>query len=274
MISKIYITAIAALALGSCGKDMDDPQEFSSAVVIHASPGTPGINVLADTVILNASPITFNQTIGYQGFDPGSRRVTIRNIASTGTTTYADLMNQTFEAGKAYSYFLYDTLINNQAKVLRLEDDLSLPAAGNVKVRFVHLAPEFGPLDVTFVRGTLFTNSSVTPNASVFEATDSVTISNVSPVGANPDTKALSAFREIRGGTGFAAFTGANLGAVPEANRNNRYVIKLKNAGTQTVVATSALTGINLTTGKAYTIYATGSVKKGQILRVNVFTNF
>ena len=280
IINKLFLLISAASLLTSCVKDAPERQEFSSAVFINASPGTAPLSITVDTANLlsagnlSAGLVHFGNT-AYQGIQPGNRRIMFLNEAAAGRTVFADLPSENFAPGKAYTYFMYDTLINGRAKILRLNDEIAAPPAGNINVRFVHLAKAVGAVDVTLIRGTLYGDQTL--NANRFEATDSVTIPNVSYVGDNPDINALSAFRSIRGSSSINAVSATNFAAVPEANRNNRYIIRIKRAGTQTVIAqnvTGSLPNSNtLITGRTYTIYLSGSVK-GVATDFRVFQHF
>lgn len=139
------------------------------------------------------------------------------------------------ELGKIYSFFAIDTVLNSKLKVLQLTDDLTLPASGMAHVRFLHLAPVSAAIDVTMTRGT-----------------DSVTMSNMSYVGAqaSPNTATLAKFTPIPSGT---------------------YTIKVKAAGTQTVLAQSAATSLGAV--KIYTFYAKGGAKS-QPLSVSTIINY
>jgi hypothetical protein len=90
-------------------------------------------------------------------------------------------------------------------------------------------------------------------------------------VGTSGNKNALSEFNTtITGSTGVAIAKTPLVANVPAFNRNNRTMIKLKLAGTQTVVYQTAVT---LLPGRIYTLYARGNVK-GQSLGVSVFQNY
>lgn len=284
-INKFLFITCAVFLLGSCAKDSLELKDFSSAIFINASPGTPPVSITVDTadVFSNgnlSSPLSHTGSTTYQGFEPGSHRITFLNQATSGfRTIFADLLSENFETRKAYTYFMYDTLINNRAKILRLNDEIKAPTAGNVRLRFVHLAKAVGPVDITFIRGTNFIESpsGTTRFIASTTAADSVTFSNINYVGDSPDANALSAFREIAGSSGINAFTATVLAVVPQANINNRYLIKVKQAGTQTIIAQNVSSGLpstnTLLAGRVYTIYLSGSVK-GVTTNFNVIQHF
>jgi hypothetical protein len=231
--------------LVSCSKENTFSNDFASVVFINAAPATPaaGFTVYVDTVAQSAS-IAYRSNTGYLSVRPGARNIELSGTVNFQSVKFVDAVETNFETNTASTVFVYDTLsaANPKFKTLRLADDLSLPATGNVKVRFVPLAVKGAPVDVTFLR------TSVTPN-------DSVTLTNRSYVGANPGAavQALSAFTTIPLGS---------------------YTVKLKPTGTQTVAA-SATANLNGTTGFAgiYTFYSTGTAQ-GQPLALSSFNHY
>ncbi len=236
---------IAGLSLAGCGKENSYTNNFASAVFINASPSVtnanprPGISIFVDTLAKSASVIAYRGSTGYLGIEPGSRKLELR----TNTTPTAILYSaaaESFEVNKASSFVIYDTLsaANTALKVIRLSDDLSLPAAGNIKVRFLHLANNAPAVDLTLVR------TSVTPN-------DSVTLTNRSYIGASPTISALEPFASIPQGA---------------------YTLKVKLAGTQTVALTANLASLNVANG-IFTLFAAGTTQ-GQALTANAVRHY
>ncbi len=241
--SKIILGCFCVVLLTQC-KPYEVPFErFGSVAVTHSSPGTGTIDVLVDGKVTSISRIAYNVTsrtnlAGQSVYLPvlvGSRAISIS--PDTAKTTFTQLTND-FAAGDIRSIYMYDTLLNGKTRSMILKDDLTLPTGTNAKVRFLNLAPMLAPVDVTLLR------TSASPM-------DSVTISNVAYAGASPNTAVLEVFRSIPGGS---------------------YTIKLKNAGTQTVVL-SASTTTMLTAGRITTVFASGSVKSVP-LAINTINNF
>ena len=227
----------------SCKKALEQPADWSSMAVIHASPvststPTDTLHVFVDTMRYNSTGITYNTNSNYLPVLAGSRKIDIRRGANNASLNYVSSFTYTFERAQAYSFFVYDTTTSNTgtAKVLRLKDDLTLPTGTNTQVRFLHLAPKGGAVDVTLLR------TSATPK-------DSITITNSSYVGADPNMDALSKFTSIPGGT---------------------YTAKVKLAGTQTV---TLISDIALNSGRIVTIYITGTAK-GRPLAVGSFRHY
>jgi len=280
---NIFSTLCFAVFLISCSKTAFEPigSEISSVSFINASPSQSplGAQIFVDdslqTNTLSSSIVGYLASTSYLGIKSGTHKISIENRAANPKLVYATL-NPNLEAGKAYSYFMYDTLdTKGQARVLTLTDDLSLPEDGKTKVRFLNLAIDRPSFDVTLVRITAFADTSGRPAVSSVSrevAVDSVTFANQLYVGSSPDISNLSKFVSIAGSTGNPVTIQANgVANVPAANRNNRYIIKLKNPGTQTVVAQT--TAVQLNAGRIYTIIARGNAK-GQALGISVITQF
>jgi len=236
---KIFGFALATIAIfTSCKEEFEQPADYSSFSVIHASPtpATPPadtLNVYVGTSKYTSTGITYLAT----SFGPylpvlsGSKEINIRR-KTTDSTLYVNSFEYNFERGGIYSFYVYDTTSSatGQAKVLKLKDDLTLPVNTNSHVRFLHLAPTAAAVDVTLLR------TSVTPN-------DSVTISNKAYVGATPDEAALAAFTVVPRGV---------------------YTAKIKAAGTQNVLTTVAADmsrGTAITEGGIFTLYVSGTAK-------------
>lgn len=247
---KIFAVAFIWWAsASSCKKAFEQPADWSSVAVIQASPvsttaPTDTLHVFIDTMRYNSTGLMYNTNSTYLPVLAGTRIVDIRRGANNTAANYISTFTHTFERGKIYSFFLYDTTTSStgQARVLRLTDDLTLPTANMSNVRFLNLAPRSTPVDVTLLR------TSVTPN-------DSITISNSSYVGAAPSESALAPFTAVPRGT---------------------YTAKVKTAGTQSVLTSSTVTlttGASVTEGRIVTLYLTGTAK-GRPLVLSTFRNY
>ena len=250
--NKRNILAIAfgfMLVLAACDKAFEQPASYSSFAVIHASPvsatsPTDTLHVYLDTARYTAVGVTYLNNSGYLPVLSGTRPINLRRQALTSSALYVNSFTNEFERGKIYSFFVYDTTTSSTgtAKVLRLKDDLTLPAANMAHVRALHLAPTGPAVDIVLVR------TSVTPN-------DSVTIANRAYIGGQPNEVALSPFTPVPRGT---------------------YTAKIKLAGTQTVAAsaTVALTpGTDVNLGRIVTIFVTGTAK-GRPLAIGTFRHY
>lgn len=250
--SKFSLLIIASGILFSACKKVKEAitlnEEASSAVqFIHAAPVAvapppPSYDIVIDGLVANGSRrLTYGvvsagggggNAPGYMPILEGSRNIKLSR--DSGRTNVIDA-NLTFEKNRAYTILAYDTLATPASKlrVVRLNDNLGVPATGNAHVRFVHAAPNAPAIDITFLR----TAPSV----------DSVTILNKTYLGATPNVDAVSAFTPVPGGT---------------------YTIKIKLAGTQTVVISASL-GTGLTAGRIVTYYAIGTAQGRPLALIN-----
>lgn len=252
---KILGIILVSGIIASCGKVLEYSNDFGTAAFINASPfsippaGSPTINMLVfiDTAIKTGSNLVYTGSSGYLSVAPGVRKIEVRSSIDQ-VTKFAEISTESFASNTASTFVIYDTLdaVTGRARLLRLRDTLTLPAAGLIKVRFLPLALNSSAMDVTLLR------TSVTPN-------DSVTLFNQSFVGPTPSAAALATL---------SGFVSIPAGA---------YSVKLKTAGTQTVLATQVLSLANLAgTGNITginTIFTTGNAK-GLPLRVGLFRHY
>lgn len=225
---KLSIILLLATAAFSACKKTENIRVFASLAMIHASPGSPSVEIYRDTVSgrFSVGTIPYLGNSGYLGIEPGTRRLEVRT-ATTPPLTVLTRAADDFQPGDIYSYFVYDTVNNNSVRAFRVKDDLTPPAGLTTKVRFFHLAPNAPAVDVTFLR------TGVSP-------ADSVTLTNRSYVGNNPQQSQLDSW--------------ANFTTMPSGN----YQIRVKLAGTQTVVLTASTSfGAN----RIATVYASGTAR-------------
>lgn len=233
MIKKIkYISLIVAgsisslLLLSSCKEDAQpEPNKFAYVSLTHAAvilPTQRPVNVFVDGQRINkAAILSYPNTVTgtYVGIEAGTKSLSIRDTTSASVIEYA-AASATVEAGKTYSVFAYDTVLNGKIRTLVLNTNRTDAVAANTsKFRFLHLSPDAPAVDVWAFRS----------------ATDSVRLyQNVSYVGATPNATTLSAFIDV-----------------PSA----AYTIRVRLAGTNTNVASASVT---VAPGKFYTGFARG----------------
>jgi hypothetical protein len=247
---KILGFALLSIAIStSCKKAFEQPEDYSSVAVIHASPvaatnPSDTLNVFVGDKMYTSTGVTYLNTSTYLPVRSGTHSFNIRRKKDATSDLYVNSFSSTLVRGGIYSYFVYDTTTtaSGQAKVLKLKDDLTLPATTNSNVRVLNLAPNTTPFDFVLVR------TSVTPN-------DSVTFSNKAYIGANPDETALAAFKSVPKGV---------------------YTVKLKPTGTQTVTLSATVDmsrGADITQGGIFTIYA-GGTAKGRVLTIRSIKHY
>lgn len=253
---KIFGLALATIVFAtSCKEKFEQPGAFSSFAVVHASPvsataPTDTLHVFAGDAKYTAAGITYLTTSfgPYLPISSGNYTMNIRRKDNTASDLYVTPFTFDFAPGKAYSFFVYDTTTSatGQAKVLKLQDTLTLPATTPVpqaKFRFLHLAPNQGAVDVTYARYSIV---STTPTL-ILNPLDSFTITNKTYIGGTPNETAL------------AAFTSVNKGV---------YKVKIKTAGSTAVLDSTLLlssaaqiNGSDVTQGPIYTFYLSGTAK-------------
>lgn len=121
------------------------PPATAQARAIHLSPDAPAVNVFADENETAAiSGLTFGNGTGYLELDAGEISLSV----SLGTLAEAFLgpLALLLEEDASYTVAVFDRAVNAQALVL--EDDLSEPAAGNIRIRAIHTAVDVGPVNI------------------------------------------------------------------------------------------------------------------------------
>ncbi|MGZ8399296.1 MAG: DUF4397 domain-containing protein [Gemmatimonadales bacterium] len=142
---RLLTLGFAAAAFATACSDDDSttaPTTEAGVRVVHASPDAPNVDVLVDDAqVLSAVP--YLGASGYLDVPAGSRNVKV-NAAGTSTTVIdADLP---LTAGTSYTV-IAGGLVSDIAPIV-VEDDLSAPSSGNVKVRAVHGAPSAPAVDI------------------------------------------------------------------------------------------------------------------------------
>jgi hypothetical protein len=121
----------------------------SKAMVIHASPDAPGVDLLVDDAVAGTN-LTFPNNTGYLAVIAGTRNIKVNVTGTSSTVIEADL---DFTKDMNYSIFAVDSVVTIGALVL--EDDLSAPASGSAHVRFIHLSPNAPAVDITTTSGAI-----------------------------------------------------------------------------------------------------------------------
>jgi len=257
MTKKSFLYAFGFLAIfSSCQKseNLTGPTDTSVGYVsfTNVNANNKLTNVLVDGIKVSNIVTTFtngatttavlqNSTIGgtYFGIVPGSHTLTVKDSNTTTAINYLTAPI-TVNAGQSYSFFLYDTLNAGNLKGVLLTTDRS-PATDplNAKVRFLNLAPRSPAFDLWVIR---MQGSSPKDSVQLF--------SNVPYLGnvANPDITALSTFKQIIGSQA--------AGAISAGSAATNHIVRLKLAGTNTIVISTA--AANIVPGRNYTYYTRG----------------
>ena len=143
---RLLTLGFAAVAFATGCSDDDDngtgPTTEAAMRVVHASPDAPNVDVLVDDAqVLSAVPYLGSSS--YLPVPAGSRNVKV-NAAGTSTT----VIDADVDLTTGISYTVIAGGLVSEIEPLVLEDDLTAPTAGNVKVRAVHGAPSAPAVDV------------------------------------------------------------------------------------------------------------------------------
>ncbi len=166
------IAAALVLSLGflSCSKlDRDyEPIQVSGLNIIQASPTLELLDVYVDNTRATTSDFEFGNKIGYLSAYSGNRAF---NVTKKGSPTSLKSLAYSLKPQLGYSLFVANTLTN--IELLMLEDDLTKPATGKARIRFVNLSPDGGNLNLNVggVATDLATNKAF-KEFSAFETVD------------------------------------------------------------------------------------------------------
>lgn len=144
--TKTLLAALTiTLGLASCSKnDIDNTPIYISGVsLVHASPTTEKLDVYIDNTRASIDDFAFGTKMDYLRAYSGDRTITVTKKGSAAKLT-TDLIKLEPEFG--YSVFVVDKF--ETIDILTLKDDLTKPAAGKAKIRFVNLSPDGGPLNL------------------------------------------------------------------------------------------------------------------------------
>jgi hypothetical protein len=133
---------VGAIALGACDDDPVAPTGLADVRVVHASADAPSVDVLVDDAPV-LSNVPFKAASDYLAVPSGSRNLKVR---ISGTTTIVIEADATVADGLAYTVLATGPAASIAPLVL--EDNLTDPAAGNIKLRLVHASPTAGNVDI------------------------------------------------------------------------------------------------------------------------------
>jgi len=240
------ISSAAIILLSSCTKNesstsIGDAESSVSLTNVNGSSKTVDFFINGEKKKLAGTVATNGTILGtYVGLGNSTSNTISLNDATVTTTEYFT-GSFTTEPGKAYSFFAYDTLIAGTLKGILLNTNRTIPTGDvlTANVRFLNFSAKSPALELWLVRRV----GGV--------AKDSVNIGNQPYLGsvASPNITTLSAYTNVKSSE-VAGSAGAGVAA-------SDFLIRLKIAGTNTIVSTSAAT--NIVPGRNYTIFARGT---------------
>src|SRR5690606_33605081 len=148
-----FFAILATLTLSSCLKDSNENGDLigSAITIIHGSPDTPPIDFVWDQQRINVQEFAYGNRIKYFSDYPGNHRARFYTERTNTDALYETQVN--LAPGKLYSLFLSGTA--DSLSSLLIEDDLTAPAKGKAKIRFVNLSVNAGALDFQIVEDSL-----------------------------------------------------------------------------------------------------------------------
>src|SRR5687768_1793805 len=141
---RLAAMLLASLALAACDDDDDPTAPVATAQlrVVHASPDAPNVDVLVDDAAALTN-VPFKAASEYLSVPSGARNLKVR---AAGTSTVVIDQNATVVEGRAYTVLATGRVASIAPLVL--EDDLTNPASGNIRLRLVHASPTAGNVDI------------------------------------------------------------------------------------------------------------------------------
>lgn len=159
----VILILMVLINLSSCVKK-DPITRITQVLFVPLSPNTSPVDfsangtLLATTVGYSTTTGTVRYTFPYFTLEPRNGSVISYNI--TGTNKAYASVTKDLEENKVYSTFLIDSL--NKIKAVVVNDNLTDPTPGKVKIRFFHFSANTPALDVvnSATSTTMFTNRS------------------------------------------------------------------------------------------------------------------
>ena len=159
---RTYLAATLAalvLATAACSDDNNSPSSNAQVRVVHGSPDAPAVDVLVENQV-KLTGVAYLGASGYLAVPTGTRNFKV-NAAGTSTT----VINADVQVAKDVNYTIIATNTVAAIEPLVLTDDLTAPAAGNIKLRLVHGAPSVDLVDI-YITAPGADITGLTPNLS------------------------------------------------------------------------------------------------------------
>ena len=129
------------LFITSCKPDKIDEtlKVYGKVMLVHTAPGVPAVDLLIGGVKKNTDSIVYTKNSAYYDIEVTTSNYVITTKYSKAGTRL-DSVGVKAIKNTGFSYFTYiDNDAAKSVRVLTSTDNLTLPAAGKAKVRFVNL---------------------------------------------------------------------------------------------------------------------------------------
>jgi hypothetical protein len=145
---------VGSISIVSCKKEFEkivvEDKELEDKAFLKVYNGAVNTNrnfVYIDNVPVTGSILAYGALFPSTGYtatiEPGNRSVLVKDTLATSTQVPVSFTS-TFEAGKNYTIFTYDTV--NAVKHKIVEDQIEVPADTSARLRFVNLIYSSTPL--------------------------------------------------------------------------------------------------------------------------------
>ena len=153
VLSAIAIATIVT-SFNSCKKDTTASTD-ANVQIVQASPNGPSVDGYVNGS-LRVTNLSYGNASAYFATSAGTNNI---KVTSTGTTTAIFNVDINLEAGKFYSVFVIDSA--SKAKAATTNDDMTPPASGKSRIRFLDFIPNSPRIDLAVTgSSTIFTNRS------------------------------------------------------------------------------------------------------------------
>lgn len=144
-LKTIGVWILSLLLLSACLPDIDAPDLPPAAYVsiYQGAPDAPGIQVSANSNIVNNAPLNYTQWIAYAAFYPGKRDFRFSAFNSATSLLEKELE---LKADTVYSVFLVE--MEDSIDAVMVEDNWAEPTADRAQIRLVNLSPDAGTISM------------------------------------------------------------------------------------------------------------------------------
>lgn len=165
---SIFLVALA-IVFSSCKKDKSNPwPESAILAVFHASTSIDSVNFYLDSKKVNKKLVGSGDSLGYVEIFTGERSAEIKNKEDKSLLKKTITINK----DKVYSLFIANEKDKEEAEYVLISDDLTKPAEGKAKIRFVHLSPDAEKLNLVLSEGTELFKETEFKSATDFKEVD------------------------------------------------------------------------------------------------------
>lgn len=169
--SVLFASLFAFLAVAvSCKKDDDNnpqPTETGKVAFLNGAFGGDSLNFFVDTKKANSKLLGFGDHLAYVNVTVGDRAFELKGKDDKS------IVKKSFktEKDKSYSIFASNSADGKTFELIQVTDDLTAPTGEKAKVRFIHLSPDAGKLNLESGESVLAQNISY-KGASAYKEVD------------------------------------------------------------------------------------------------------